>query len=169
MIHIKIPYDFICRSVDIDWQDILFGLENELISSTVAIEQATVILNNSGRYEPDIVDVASCSPADPIIELVARLARREQPRPEGNVREKWLYIILAWLYDHRHSIADPLSMVEEVYADFDYPEEVAPFVRYMPMVGPDLGSREANEERMVGNWKAYLDRTGERFRNSSCY
>lgn len=55
-------------------------------------------------------------------------------------------------------------MVEEIYADFGYPPELAAFVRYMPMVGPDLGTTTLNEARMYERWQAYLDSAARRFR-----
>lgn len=75
----------------------------------------------------------------------------------GEMEAKWLYLVLDWLYQHRADLADPLQTVEEVYADFGYPECLSSFVRYMPMQGPDLGSRAANEARLFERWKSYLD------------
>ena len=46
---------------------------------------------------------------------------------------KWLLALLAELYARRDSIADPLGDVEMIYADFDYPECMESFVRYMPV------------------------------------
>jgi len=46
-------------------------------------------------------------------------------------------------------VPDKLDAIEEVYSSFDYPEELTGMVRYMPMQGTDLGSREANEGRML--------------------
>ncbi|MCB9913053.1 MAG: hypothetical protein H6827_08665 [Planctomycetes bacterium] len=37
---------------------------------------------------------------------------------------------------------------------------MASFVRYMPKVGPDSGSREANERRLFERWKRYVDEMG---------
>jgi hypothetical protein len=65
--------------------------------------------------------------------------------------------VLAWLYERRDELPDPLACVDEVYADFDYPPQIARLVRYMPMDGPDLGSREANERRMFERWREYLE------------
>jgi hypothetical protein len=50
-------------------------------------------------------------------------------------------------------ISDKLEAIEEVYSSFDYPEELAGMVRYMPMTGPNLGSKAANEERMLNRLK----------------
>ena len=97
---------------------------------------------------------------------MSRLADAESTSSD-DVPGKWLYLVLAWLFENRRSVNDPLGRVEEIYSDFDYPREIAPFVRYMPMVGPDLGSREKNEARMYDDWKSYLDRAGRRFGRSA--
>ena len=89
--------------------------------------------------------------------LVDQLANAEEARSEEELRGKWLHLALACLYEHRLDDPDPLQRVEEIYADFGYPEGVAQFVRYMPMDGPDLGSREANERRLFERWKRYID------------
>ena len=65
--------------------------------------------------------------------------------------------MLAWFCEHRGEVPDPLQRVEEVYADFGYPEQIAKFVRYVPMEGPDLGRREANERRLFERWKQYIE------------
>jgi len=46
--------------------------------------------------------------------------------------------------------------VEEVCADFEYPEKIAEFVHYLPMSGRDLGSREANVRRLFERWREHL-------------
>ncbi len=38
--------------------------------------------------------------------------------------------------ENRETVEDPFAVVEELYADFDYPEEIAGFVRYMPPEDP---------------------------------
>jgi hypothetical protein len=87
----------------------------------------------------------------------------KSPHSEDEIRDKWLYLVLAWLYEHRAEVPDPLQRVEEVYADFGYPEQLANFVRYLPMEGPGLGSREANERRLFERWKRYIDGAASKF------
>jgi hypothetical protein len=112
-------------------------------------------------------DLAAAGQSEAISELVDQLAASEPNNPEEKLRQEWLYLVLAWIYEHRASDTDPLQRVAEVYADFGYPEEIAAFVRYMPMVGPDLGSRSANENRLFERWRKYLDETGQKMRISS--
>jgi hypothetical protein len=163
MINTKIPYEFIRQRVRLGWNEIEFGIEHGLISPKVAIDRATEQLCSDETSPKEAVEMASLTEGESVAGLVSRLAQAEPPPPGERVKEKWLYIVLAWLFENRETLVDPLGVVEEVYSDFDYPREVASFVRYMPMVGPNLGNREQNEARMFEYWKAYLDTAGKQF------
>lgn len=163
MVNTKIPYDFIRQRVRLGWNEIEFGIERGLISPKVAIDRATEQLCSDKTSPKEVVEMASLTEGESLASLVFRLAQAETPPPPECVREKWLYLVLAWLFENRESLVDPLGIVEEVYSDFDYPREVASFVRYMPMVGSNLGNREQNEARMFEYWKAYLDTAGKQF------
>jgi hypothetical protein len=162
----KIPYQFLSDRVSLSWSEIKFGLEHQLIAPRVAIEEAVNRLQRQSNLLSAEVELVGRSDSDPILELVERLAEAEGPPPVP-VKDKWLFLILAWLYENRSSVPDPLGRVEELYSDFGYPNEIAPFVRYMPMVGSDLGDRAANETRLYDYWKSYLDIAGRRFRPST--
>ena len=49
------------------------------------------------------------------------------------IREKWLYILLSWLWINRESFEDTLDEVESIYTDFDYPAEIESFIKYIPL------------------------------------
>jgi hypothetical protein len=159
----KIPYSFIKQRTNPSWREVKFGFDQQLISPQVAIDKATERLSGTGETSETEVELASRTESDSVLELVSSLADAEGVSSEEDLRAKWLYLVLAWLFENRGSVADPLGMVEEVYSDFGYPREIASFVRYMPMVGPDLGNREQNEARLYEYWKNYLDETGRRF------
>jgi hypothetical protein len=59
---------------------------------------------------------------------------------------------VAAAYQRRHDLADPLGVVEQIYADFDYPESVDRFVRYMPLQAGD----EPGEPALLERWRAFL-------------
>lgn len=160
MISISIPYEFISRHARLDWSDVAYGLENRYIAPKVAIETAVSRLCEDDSASVEEVELAGLSEAESVYELVERLSENEFRENEER-KNKWLFLVLAWLYEIKESLDDPLSLVEEVYSDFDYPQELATFVRYMPMDGPDLGSKEANEARLYENWKTYLDQMSE--------
>jgi hypothetical protein len=86
------------------------------------------------------------------------LARRRVCDAEF-VKGKWLYLTLSWLYETRAEHPDPLGAVEQVYADFDYPDQIRSFVRFMPPVdGRDTRSfnLQQNIEAMMDYWRSYL-------------
>jgi len=160
---LHIPYQFIKPRVRLSWRDIRFGLANDLLAPEAPVEFA---IDQAERFQgPPAVqrDLAGAGNDAQVLDLVERLAESESRCPDDEIRRKWLYLALAWVYEHRNRYSDPLQEVEKIYADFDYPERVSSFVRYMPMVGPDLGSREANERRLLDRWKEYLDSVGGRF------
>ena len=159
IVRLTIPYDFVRARTRLTWRGVNFGLENELLDPDAPRELAVDQIGDIGEPSRALLELASTSRGEPTMELVAQLASSEPQHPEENIRETWLYLVLAWVYEHRNEYVDPLQRVEEVYADFGYPERIVNFVRYMPMQGPDLGSPAANERRLFEQWSQYLDET----------
>ncbi|MBW2699423.1 MAG: DUF2247 family protein [Deltaproteobacteria bacterium] len=162
IVRLSIPYEFIRGLVRMSWREVRFGLDKELLDPWAPVELA--IEQAAGLEQPSaaLVDLASAEKDNPIMGPINKLADGDPPRSENDIRNRWLYLVLAWLYENRDAHQDPLQKVEEVYADFDYPEQIVKFVRYMPMDGPDLGSREANVKRLFERWKWYLDETARK-------
>lgn len=163
MITAKIPYEFIRQRAKLNWNEIMFGLEHEFISPEAAINKASDRLNSGEDVSNKEIELAGLPKSESVTDLVTSLASAEAAPSDENIRALWLYLVLAWLYEKRNTIADPLGAVEEVYSDFGYPGEIAAFVRYMPMTGPDLSSRTKNEERLYDYWKTYLDERSRSF------
>lgn len=157
IIKLKIPASFVSDRASMSWREVRFGLVNELLDPVAAIDLAVEQVARLKHAPSALIDLAGADGNDPTQGLVDQLADCETERPEDEIRDKWLSLVLAWIYEHRDGYPDPLQTVEEVYADFGYPEQIAGFVRYMPMEEPDLGSREANERRLFERWRRYLD------------
>jgi hypothetical protein len=100
--------------------------------------------------------LASSSNFDDVQSLILRLAEDGGSPPQS---ERILRLVLAYLREIETRKDRLLDRIEEVYADFDYPDCIAGAVRYMPMQGVDLGSIEANEDRLVANLDRYLEGT----------
>ena len=159
LIKLKIPAEFIGERASLSWSEARFGIVNELLDPSAAIDLAAEKVAVLEHPPAVLVELAGAEKDEPTQGLVDQLADSEPPPPEKEVRNKWLYLVLAWVYEHRDSYPDPLQIVEEVYADFGYPKQISGFVRYMPMEGPDLGSRDANQQRLFERWKKYLEET----------
>jgi hypothetical protein len=163
-VRLKIPYAFVKDRARVNWQDVRFGLVNQLLDSEAPIEKAIDEAGVSESPSDALFDLIASSDVDQTQGLVDELAKREATASEDEIRGKWLYIVLAWLFEHRAAIDDPLRHVEQVYADFGCPDEIATFVRYMPMDGPELGAPQLDERRLFERWGAYVDDASRRYR-----
>lgn len=69
------------------------------------------------------------------------------------------------MYEHRKNFDDPLGEVEILHADFGYPKDVTPFVRYMPPTDydPSTYTRQENIDKLYALWEAYLREAKTRF------
>jgi hypothetical protein len=161
-VQISIPYSFIRQRAQLTWRDVRFGIEQGLLRGRDVAEVAADQMER-GTQDDVVVELAGASPDEAVQERVQRLASAEQSEDPLDVRRKWAYLALAWIFEHRAHYPDVLDLVEKVYADLDYPEQVAPFVRYMPSDEPDLGSRERNEQRLISKWADYLRAESVRF------
>ena len=157
MVQFRIPYEFIRTHTRLSWREVLFALERDLIEPGAPVDVAVDRLVDEERSEPTVMDLAGLQRTGHLRAHVERLAASETDFSDDAIREKWLCISLSWLFVNRSQFSDPLALVAMVYADFDYPEEMADFVRYMPSAEPDLGSRELNELRLIRNWERFVE------------
>ena len=164
LVKLHITAEFVRDRTALTWREVLFGIDNELLSPEAAVDLAAGQVATLEAPAPALLELAGLSPGEPTRHLVESLAAAaDAVEDRGALQKKWLYLVLAWIFEHRSSYPEPLRAVEEVYADFGYPEAVASFVRFMPMIGPDLGSKEDNERRLFESWKQYLDEASREY------
>lgn len=151
---LELDHDFIRRTdLALDADDLRLGLSLGLISPPTAVILAADAVT-SGAVDPTLLDVAQIERND--VAAVRDVLRATDPDkadlyPPQSVR-KWTYLELKAAYELRDRLRDPLGIVEEIYADFDYPAPVAAFVRYMPPP-PDA---PVGEEALYDRWSKYL-------------
>ena len=174
-----IGYEGIRKSA-LTWQGLRWGLAQGYIS------HADILRYASDRLKEDSSDLEyelyQCKPDHTyrVDGILAELARHEgspeltdpdpgstDPDPgstdpdPGSTDPRhalWLYLLLKHVYEHRKNFDDPLGEVEILHADFGYPEDVTPFVRYMPPTDydPSTYTRQENIDRLYALWEAYL-------------
>jgi hypothetical protein len=162
IVRLRVPYQFIRNRIRMTWPEVLFGLTQELLDRTAPIELAEERLAEEENSDPALIELAGLSRTDDPLPCVEKLAAATD-EPTDEIRARWLFVVLAWIFEHKHDYEDPLRAVEEVYADFDYPKRIAGLVRYMPSDEPDLGSRDLNEARMFGKWREYLEQCSRKY------
>ncbi|MHB8861861.1 MAG: DUF2247 family protein [Pirellulaceae bacterium] len=133
----------------LDWSELQYAYENQLVDGQALIDHACQILSETECADDGILAIASARETDELRPLIERVAGSSEQTAEH--ARKWALILAAFVSES--DVDDKLGAIDEIYSSFDYPEELAPFVRYMPMNGPDLGCTEANEKRMLESLK----------------
>ncbi|MDP7774142.1 DUF2247 family protein [Acinetobacter nosocomialis] len=161
-----IPADFINEKVTLSWCDIKWGYENNLITCELPIKKAENIVLTE-IYTKAELKLSSFIPSesDDIFPFLNELC--SETNEDSMIREKWLYILLSWLWINRESFEDPLDEVESIYTDFDYPTEIESFIKYIPPTDgydPSLYSYAENINRLMKNWEIYLQKGADIFK-----
>ncbi len=146
-----IPFLFIRERIVLSWRDALWGYEHQMIAWSGIVDLAKHRLCS----ESDVREIAQ---TPQVGELFRELAASEPEKLGLMSVRKWLFLMLAWLFDQKTHIDDPLGEAETIYADFNYPSEIEYFVRYLPVTDgyePSQHSHEENENRLFANWKKY--------------
>ncbi|MFI5753962.1 DUF2247 family protein [Streptomyces sp. NPDC051569] len=73
----------------------------------------------------------------------------------------WVYLSMAWLHENVPARQQLFDIIEELYADFGYPEEIEGFVKYMP---PPPGGR-AGIPGMTERLESFLRAADAFYRN----
>lgn len=157
MNELNIPFSFTRDiGINLSWADVLEAYKRKLLSPTFAQEMA---MHKLDVHSGDVLSkLASSGNFDDAQSMILRLAEECGSPPQN---ERILKLVLAYLRKIETRKDRLLDCIEEVYADFDYPDCIAGAVRYMPMQGADLGSIEANEDRLIAKLDRYLEERDE--------
>lgn len=155
-----IPCCFIFRLNVLDWYDVLWGYEHGVIDWKFIVNAADYNVSY-GSVDPLEIELICMGEGEieGIEKVLIQLAERTIKQHSLSAQEKWLYVVLKWVYENRASISDPLAKVELIYEDYGFPTEMECFVRYMPASGDyDSGAHsvQENTDRLFDNWSRYL-------------
>ena len=143
------------RNLGLSWREIEWAVDKGILGWRSVVDLARL------RLDPDesdtaILELAYLTKADASCagEIVRRLACcEEEPTVVSKPEKKWLFVVLRSLYNRRDQVADPFEMIEIIYGEFDYPEEIAGLVRWMPISTPPMRG-----ETIEDKWCSYLVR-----------
>ena len=150
-----IPYSFVTRYTPLTWMEVLVGVKEGWLNQEVAVDRAVELLE-AGSSDPLVIDLAGLlsSEYDQVTGILDQLVSMESAAGLFNARLTWLRLIMAWVYENRSLYRDPLDVVEQLYADFGYPDELRSLVRYN--VPADTDVTEFGEDALLRYWKEYL-------------
>lgn len=149
---------FVLENAHVSWPEILWAHEMGLIGWRTLKEFAIAALPSAPDDE-ELSRLAHLSNEDAgMAEDIARpLVARDPALDTAVVEKKWLCLLLKQLYEDKSRVSDPFGLVEQIYADFNYPEELESFVRWMPSSEPVRTPEEA-AAAMDRSWRTYLDK-----------
>jgi hypothetical protein len=162
LVKLAVTYDFLLPRFTLTWQDIRFGLSEELLDPRAVSRLAADRVTDSDAATSTLVQLAGLGDEDDPRSLVEDLAEPIGENQLAASKSLWLCIVLSWVFHKRDAYEDPLQFLDVIYADFGYPASIASFVRYMPSTDPDLGSRQANEARLFDRWAAFVEACSRR-------
>ncbi len=162
-----IHLDFAVGKMQLNWRDLLYGYRHRFLGWQQVVDFAT---KQTANDNPIVFDLA-CVTKDgtwQVGDLLDKLANQEGEADEQETKDKWLFLVLSWLYDNRRKFEDPLGVVEEIFSDFDYPVRLKTFIRFIPPKKnePVASSHEAAIEVLMSRWREYLHQEQQRFSSS---
>lgn len=150
---LQLDYDNYLSRYKLTWLDIKYGIELNILKPEVITKHAIKIVKDNCVGFDLLIEIASLNEANnEAIELMESLIRLEDKGTKSFSKDKWIYIILNYLYENKDSYTDPLAMIEYVFVDFDYPESLHSLVRYMP-------GDSNSENGIYSNWRVFLDKS----------
>ncbi|MGX7420345.1 DUF2247 family protein [Carnobacterium gallinarum] len=149
-------FDFSQAKIKWDWRELLFGVENNIIGRNDVINYATHILDEGILGFDLVLKVAIATEYEDILPYIHELSKLENFEDNQAIEDKWRYVILKELHDKKSDYDNFNEKVEEIYADFDYPEDMAGFIGYMPSI---------DGRNMEESWQEYLTSSKEKYEN----
>ncbi len=140
--------------------ELAWGYSHGWVSPETAVAIALAKFE-AGVYQPapeEEIALLLSDDLDRVPDLLSDLEFVDEPA-ERRARV-WLFLALAYVFEHRREYADPLGAVESLYGMFDYPAEIQGLVRYMPTAAGSTGV-----DALMHNWEAWIGSLSEEYRN----
>lgn len=156
-----LPVSFVLERVLPTGAELAWGYRHGWVSAESAVAIAVAKLE-AGAYlsgpEEELALLLS-DDLDRVQELLKDLEFVGEP---AELRARlWLFLSLAFVFERRDECDDPLGVVEDLYALFEYPDEIQGLVRYMPVpVGEPMGL-----DAVMQRWASWLASVGNEYRH----
>lgn len=144
----------------IDWDVLYYGIENDIIVPENAIDYTSVYLENKQDEDnPNIINllILEDSSKNNVLNLLKII--KQNKTPDSFCKRILRYIILDYARNNSSNTNALLEFAEEVYASFDYPDEMSSFITYMPTTdgyNPSLHTEEENFNRLIHNFESFM-------------
>lgn len=149
----------------LNWSCIYWGIQEQLIEPTNAIQYANkVIENNPDINTPEIIELLILEESEnettlPLVEKIIDDKKELMDKRHDSLRAL-RFVLLLELQKTTTNNQALLDAIEDIYADFDYPQDMESFISYMPVQDNEYDvsahSSEENEQRLIRNFNDFL-------------
>jgi hypothetical protein len=155
----EIPESFVIERARPSPAELAYGFLSGWLGATSVISIAEVKHKEGRPLSPQEAELVLLLPddLDRVNELCEAMAISDEPAESR--QRLWMYLALAWLLEHRADFPDPLGVIETLFADFEYPDELSPLVRFMPVESGAAVGIPAIEDR----WRDFVERVSREY------
>jgi hypothetical protein len=125
-------FDVMKQANLLNWHTLLVGLERGWCKKENLIAYAeTCLMQTGGEIDCDLVTIASGEEIseDELVSIGGHFLETQgqsmSPKEKIESMEKWRFAHLAWLLQCRVSNEEKISMLQELYAQFGFPDDMA--------------------------------------------
>lgn len=161
MIEIPPTLEFCLEAVHLSWSDVLWAVEKGIFGwrdvQKFAVANLDKIESSSFDLDTQIAALGKNDASE-----IMDLARSASSSEGGGIdtAARWRFLLLKWVYENRPLFANSLGVVEDLYAEFGFPQDMEAFVPFLPPSDgwePTKHSQAENEMRLFDNWRRYLE------------
>lgn len=110
-------YEYVTNLVPLNWNDILFAIENNFLAHQTAIEHAIEDVEKNENVPEEVLELACMLQVEAkfpydVYQLINKLATSHNPDNASDSREKFLYVSLNWVYEHKDGYCNPIEVVD---------------------------------------------------------
>lgn len=147
-------------SLSLTWSDISWSYRMNIIDSEYVEHFVNNLLNSGDDTNFNLsiyFDVTEGSKYD-VTNKMDNLFKLLSESQKDTISRRWVYIVLKYIYITRNSYENPFQLIDEIYADFDYPTDIESFISYMPINEDDFEytESESGSSLLRRYWKRYL-------------
>ncbi|MGD0042458.1 MAG: DUF2247 family protein [Isosphaeraceae bacterium] len=148
----KLTKTFVVEKVRVGWKDLAWAAANHWLDTKSLVELTDGLAEGDEQLRVAIA-IAALDQNETVLHAIIDRQAVSDETPDATVRERWMRLAVAWLYEHRESVDDPWAVLEGIWEAFGHAESLNGLIRWMPT---PLGG-EPGEEGMVERWRTYAE------------
>lgn len=154
-LNIKITVERAVELTDLNWNDIIFGMQYDYFDIKSAVDFALLLIKNGAKdkyvYEISFLNPSSVRKEEFIEQYQRLFSKINHNYTTQESKDKILFLLLAFLFEQRNSFENPFHIIEIIYDDFGFPQSISCLIPYMQ---PD--GESDSMDRLYDNWKGFI-------------